>query len=90
MRKITYAAIALAAAVSFSGIARADEYISNENKEAYAVAAQSAATATQTVLPLGYAQAESPRAAQVNAIFTTPRSNDSLQLQLGDRGIGTN
>ncbi|WP_029002925.1 hypothetical protein [Azorhizobium doebereinerae] len=90
MRTITTAALALAAAVTFSGIASADEYITAKNKEFYAVAAESAAE-SHAAAPLGYTQPASPRAAQVNAIFAPQtRSADSLQLQLGDRGIGTN
>ena len=51
MRKLSYAALALAAGLALSGAAQADEYISASNRENYAVAAQSAAT-EHALLPL--------------------------------------
>lgn len=51
MRKLSYAALALAAGLALSGAAQADEYISAANRENYAVAAQSAAT-EHALLPL--------------------------------------
>ncbi len=50
MRNLSYAALALAAGLALSGAAQADEYISGSNREAYAVAAASAAS-DQSLLP---------------------------------------
>ncbi len=91
MRNISTLAFALAASLSFSGLAHADEYLSASNKEFYAVAAQSAAEAAKpATASLGYA-ASSDRAQQINTIFAAPsRSADQLDLKLGDRGLGNN
>ncbi len=91
MRYIAIAPLAIAAAMSFSSFAMADEYTTALNKDSYAVSAISAAQERASA-PLGYAAPASSHAAQVNAIF--PASNvsnaDRLELHLGDRGIGNN
>jgi len=100
MRYLTLAPLALAAAVTFSGIAHADERVTAENKEAYAVAAQSAYDAaanrgaTYTQPALGYA---AQSRSQVNAIFPAtadtanrPLSNAAIQERLDDRAIDNN
>ncbi|GGF87606.1 hypothetical protein GCM10007301_54340 [Azorhizobium oxalatiphilum] len=55
MRTMTYAALALAAGLAFSGAASADEYISQANRDNYALSAQGhfpgAAAASQSLLP---------------------------------------
>ncbi|OYX68754.1 MAG: hypothetical protein B7Y95_19740 [Rhizobiales bacterium 32-66-11] len=100
MRYLALAPLALAAAVTFSGIARADEQVTAENKEAYAVAAQSAydaaahRSAGTTQPALGYAA--QPRNS-VNAIFPAtnepanrPLSSAAIQERLDDRAIDNN
>ncbi|MEP9368095.1 hypothetical protein [Xanthobacter sp. VNH20] len=98
MRNLTLAAFAIGAALTVSGAASADEYVTALNKEAYAVAAESAREAPATdpfaVAPLGYAA--TPTASHpLNAIFpaqnaqpTTMNAADRAQLHIGNRGIG--
>lgn len=97
MRTLTIAVLALAASVSLSGLARADETVSRENAESVAVAAQSWQEASQkhhnaATTTLGYSAPASQRAQQIESIFAQPehQSTDSLFMEQGDRGLGTN
>ncbi|MEP9379765.1 hypothetical protein ABLE91_23845 [Aquabacter sp. CN5-332] len=92
MRYLAIAPLAVAAAMSFSTLAMADEYTTAQNKEDYAVSALSAQIAQEHgAAPLGFAAAPS-RASAVNAIYAAPTVSqaDALELHLGDRGLGGN
>lgn len=95
MRIFAIAPLAIAATIGFSGVALADEYTTELNKEAYAVAAQSAEIAAEharaPLAPLGYASAAS-RSNAVNAInaASAVTASDELEFRIGDRGIGNN
>lgn len=102
MRKMTFAAIALAATMGAAGLARADEYNTAKNREAAEVAAESAGYAWQggaqqgagqtRQQALGYAAPASQRAQQLNTIFPEPRTTaeDRAFIDQGDRGFGAN
>ncbi|MFG1427582.1 hypothetical protein [Roseixanthobacter glucoisosaccharinicivorans] len=93
MRNLTLAALAIGAALTVSGAASADEYVTAQNKEAYAVAAESAhqaaATESFALTPLGYAEA--PAAShRLNAIFPArtaqPTAANSAEISVGGTG----
>lgn len=89
MRYLTLAPLALAAAVGFASIAQADEYQTALNKEAYAVAAQSAPISAPTA-PLAYATPARNANPLSNVPAPQPTSADELTFKIGDRGIGSN
>lgn len=93
MRNLTLAALAIGAALTVSGAASADEYVTALNKEAYAVAAESAREAPATnpfaVAPLGYA--ETPTTSHpLNAIFPIhkPQTSGTSQAEYSVGGTG--
>lgn len=93
MRNLTLAALAIGAALTVSGAASADEYVSAMNKEAYAVAAESAREAPATdpfaIAPLGYAGAPTANRS-LNAIFpihqTQPTGKSQVEYSFGGTG----
>jgi len=95
MRILTLSALALAATVSLSGLARADEYLSARNTEDAAIAAQSSVDARAglrgAAIPMGYAETAGARTRQIEAIFAQPphKSADQRFLEQGDSGLGT-
>ncbi|HQS45989.1 MAG: hypothetical protein B7Y12_16325 [Rhizobiales bacterium 24-66-13] len=90
MRNLTLAALAIGAALTVSGAASADEYVTAMNKEAYAVAAESAreaqAAERSAIAPLGYAEA--PTAGHsLNAIFPA-RSAQPTRTSQAEYSVG--
>ncbi len=92
MRYLTIAPLALAAAIGFASIAQADEYVTEQNKENYAVAAETtlAPAAAAHAAPLAYATPS--HTANPLSQMTAPQASaaDQVTFKIGDRGLGTN
>lgn len=89
MRYLTIAPLAFAATLGLASIAQADEYQTALNKEAYAVAAQTAPTpATDAALAYATPARHANPLSQMPA--PQPTAADELTFKIGDRGIGGN
>ncbi|GGF88042.1 hypothetical protein GCM10007301_54970 [Azorhizobium oxalatiphilum] len=93
MRTMSYAALALVAGLAFSGAASADEYVSQANRDNYAVLAQSAPAATvyrtnESLLPLTAAPtARTARPASANDQIVGPFSDKDAHSGPSHSGI---
>lgn len=88
MRYLTLAPLALAAAVGFASIAQADEYTTQQNKDNYAVAAQTGSAAEAA--PLAYATSSRQANPLAEMPAPQPTAADQITFKIGDRGLGGN